>query len=57
VVETDAPYLAPEPNRGTRNEPAYVRHVADALARVKDLPVAEVERITTANARRIYGLD
>ena len=56
VVETDAPYLAPEPNRGQRNEPAYVRHVADTLARVKDLPIAEVERITTENARRIYGL-
>jgi len=57
VVETDAPYLAPEPNRGKRNEPAYVRHVADTLARVKELPVAEVERITTENAQRIYGLD
>jgi TatD DNase family protein len=57
VVETDAPYLAPEPNRGKRNEPAYVRHVADTLARIKDLPVAEVERITTENARQIYGLD
>lgn len=56
VVETDSPYLAPEPNRGQRNEPAYVRHVADTLARVKDLPIAEVERITTENARRIYGL-
>lgn len=56
VVETDAPYLAPEPNRGKRNEPAYVRHVAEALARVKDLPIAEIERITTENARRIYGL-
>jgi TatD DNase family protein len=57
VVETDAPYLAPEPNRGKRNEPAYVRHVAEKLARLKDLPIAEVERITTENARRIYELD
>jgi len=57
VVETDAPYLAPEPHRGTRNEPAYVRHVADTLARAKDVPIADVERITTANARRIYGLN
>ena len=56
VVETDSPYLAPEPNRGKRNEPAYVRHVADTLARVKDRPIAEVEQMTTANARRIYGL-
>jgi TatD DNase family protein len=56
VVETDSPYLAPEPNRGARNEPAYVRHVANKLARVKGLPIEDVERITTANARRIYGL-
>lgn len=56
VIETDAPYLAPAPNRGKRNEPAYVRHVADTLARVKDVPLAEVERITTENARRLYGL-
>lgn len=57
VVETDSPYLAPEPHRGDRNEPAYVRHVAERLAKVKGLPIEEVERITTANARTIYGLD
>jgi TatD DNase family protein len=56
VVETDSPYLAPEPNRGDRNEPAYVRHVADRLARVKDVPLQEVERVTTENARDIYDL-
>jgi len=57
VVETDSPYLAPEPNRGDRNEPAYVRHVADHLARVKDVPIQEVEAVTTENARAIYELD
>jgi TatD DNase family protein len=57
VVETDSPYLAPEPNRGDRNEPAYVRHVADALARIKDVPIREVEAVTTENARDIYELD
>ncbi len=56
VVETDSPYLAPEPNRGDRNEPAYVRHVADQLARVKEVPLQEVERVTTENARDIYDL-
>jgi TatD DNase family protein len=56
VVETDSPYLAPEPNRGDRNEPAYVRHVADRLARIKDVPIDEVERTTTENARAIYEL-
>jgi TatD DNase family protein len=57
VVETDSPYLAPEPNRGDRNEPAYVRHVADALARIKDVPIREVEEVTSRNARDIYELD
>jgi len=56
VVETDSPYLAPEPNRGDRNEPAYVRHVADRLARIKDVPIEEVEQVTTENARDIYDL-
>ena len=56
VVETDSPYLAPEPNRGDRNEPAYVRHVADHLARIKNVPIEEVERTTTENARAIYDL-
>jgi len=57
VVETDSPYLAPEPNRGDRNEPAYVRHVADRLARIKDRPIEEVETVTTENARAIYELN
>jgi len=56
VVETDSPYLAPEPNRGDRNEPAYVRHVADRLSQIKDRPFEEVEAITTRNARHIYDL-
>jgi len=57
VVETDSPYLAPEPHRGERNEPAFVRHVAEALAEAQRLSLAEVERITTANAMQLYGLD
>ncbi len=56
VLETDAPYLAPVPHRGRRNEPAYVRLVAEKLAEVKGLSVEEVARITTANARRLFGL-
>lgn len=57
VLETDAPYLAPEPHRGKRNEPAFVREVAAYLAQVKDTSLEEVARVTTANARRIYRLD
>lgn len=57
VVETDAPYLAPEPHRGERNEPAFVRPVAECLAEVKDSSLEEVAHVTTENARRIYELD
>jgi len=57
VVETDSPYLAPEPHRGDRNEPAYVRHVVERLAEIKAVPVEEVATVTTRNARVIYELD
>jgi TatD DNase family protein len=53
LLETDAPYLAPEPFRGRRNEPAYVTHVAAALADLKDLSPAEVAAATTDNFFRL----
>ena len=56
VVETDSPYLAPEPNRGDRNEPAYVRHVAERLAEIKRRSLEDVAAITSRNARAIYEL-
>lgn len=56
VVETDAPYLTPQPKRGRRNEPAYVRFVAEELARLKGLSVEDVDRITTLNAGQLFGL-
>lgn len=56
VLETDAPFLAPVPFRGKRNEPAHVRLVAEKLAEVKGLTIDEVERITTGNAVRLFGL-
>ncbi|MEW6046430.1 MAG: TatD family hydrolase [Bacillota bacterium] len=56
LLETDAPYLAPVPHRGRRNEPAYVALVARKLAEVRGLPVDEVARVTTAAARRLFGL-
>ena len=55
LLETDAPYLAPEPFRGQRNEPAYVAKVAAKLAEVKGLAIAEVERATTANFFRLFA--
>ncbi len=54
LVETDAPYLAPEPYRGKQNEPAYVGHTAGALATARDIPVAEFAAATTENFFRIY---
>lgn len=54
LVETDAPYLAPVPNRGKRNEPAFVVHTAAALAQVRGLEPAALADLTTANFRRLF---
>ena len=54
VLETDAPYLAPAPHRGKTNEPASVAFVAGILADLFGMTVAEIERVTTANAERLY---
>jgi TatD DNase family protein len=55
LVETDAPYLAPVPHRGRRNEPAWVRVVAESVAAVRGEPFPELAAATTANARRLFG--
>ena len=55
LVETDAPYLAPVPHRGKRNEPAFVRDVATAVARARGETPEQVQANTTANARRVFG--
>jgi TatD DNase family protein len=54
LVETDAPYLAPEPHRGRPNEPAYVALTAAALARAVGLTPQELERVTSANFDRLF---
>ena len=56
LIETDSPYLAPVPNRGKRNEPAYVRNVAEVVARMRGEPLELVAEHTYANANRFYGL-
>jgi TatD DNase family protein len=55
-VETDCPYLTPNPFRGKRNEPAYVVHTARKVAEIKGRPFDEVAAATTANAKRIFNL-
>jgi TatD DNase family protein len=56
LVETDAPYLSPVPMRGKRNEPAFVRHTAEAVAKVKGLTLDDVARITSFNAMQLFRM-
>lgn len=56
LLETDAPYMAPTPLRGTRNEPANIPIIAAKVAEIKNIPIEEVERITTANAIELFAL-
>lgn len=56
ILETDAPYLAPVPFRGKRNECSYLRYVADKLSEVKNISTVEVEEITTANAKELFSI-
>ncbi|MEQ8324075.1 MAG: TatD family hydrolase [Vicingaceae bacterium] len=55
VLETDAPYLAPVPQRGKRNESAYIRLVAERLASIKGKDIEEIARVTSQNARKLFG--
>lgn len=54
LIETDSPYLAPVPHRGKRNEPAYVRHVAEEIARLRHVSLDEVAEATSANYFRLF---
>ncbi len=55
LIETDAPFLAPVPFRGKRNEPAYVHHIADKIAEIHSKSPAEIASLTTANAARLFA--
>jgi len=57
LIETDCPFLAPEPFRGKRNEPAYVKLVAQKIAEIKGIAFEKVAEKTTENAEQIFGLD
>ena len=56
LVETDSPYLAPVPHRGKRNEPAYVRHIAEKIAELHGISVKEIEDATTQNTKRLFRI-
>ncbi|WP_436374392.1 TatD family hydrolase [Cytobacillus sp. BC1816] len=57
LIETDCPYLTPHPFRGKRNEPSYVKLVAEQIAEIKGLSVEEVAQATTENAKKLFGIN
>lgn len=56
LIETDSPYLTPEPNRGKRNNPIYVKYVAHKIAQVKQMKLEDIAKITLENAKRVYRI-
>jgi len=56
LVETDCPFLAPEPHRGTRSEPAHVKIIAECLAKLKGISLEKVAKITTENAKKLFRI-
>ena len=56
LVETDSPFLAPEPHRGKQNEPAYVTHIAQKIAEIKKISFGEVEKATFENTVKLFNL-
>lgn len=56
LLETDAPYLAPVPFRGKRNECSYLKYVVEKLSEIKDIRKEEIEKITTANAKELFSI-
>ncbi|HSB51050.1 MAG TPA: YchF/TatD family DNA exonuclease [Dissulfurispiraceae bacterium] len=56
LIETDAPYLTPEPLRGKRNEPAFIVNTAKFLAEIRDVSQEDIDRITTLNAKRLFSI-
>lgn len=56
MIETDAPYMAPEPFRGKRNSSLYVYRMAEAIAEIKDIPLEQVIRQTTENGKQLFGI-
>ena len=57
LIETDSPYLAPVPHRGKRNQPSWVRHVAEEIAALRAIPVEAIARATSDNFFRLFGIE
>jgi len=57
IIETDCPYLTPEPFRGKRNDSSYISYTASKIAEIRGRAVEEIARITTANAKRLFNID
>lgn len=56
LLETDAPYLTPEPFRGKRNEPLYTKYVASKVGEILDMSIEDVEKLTTMNAKKLFRI-
>lgn len=56
LIETDAPYLSPVPVRGKRNEPAFLKHTARIIAKIRGIKISDLERITTLNAKKLFRI-
>lgn len=56
LIETDCPYLAPEPFRGKRNEPKYIKYTAEEIAKIKEVDLEEIAKITSANAKKLFEI-
>lgn len=56
VLETDCPYMAPDPFRGKRNDPGYLFRMAEKLAEIRGVDVEEIKMITTENGKRLYRI-
>ena len=56
LIETDAPYLAPVPHRGEENQPAYIKYVAEEIAKIKGITFEEVDKATTKNAIKVFNI-
>ena len=56
MIETDSPYLSPEPKRGKRNEPANVIYTAEKIAKLRNITIEDLAKITSENTRKFYGI-